>query len=208
MLGAHLRKASDRLLAHCGFLSQTKISPNFVTAVSLVPALGFAWCIYYKSYALATLLLMSSFALDLIDGFLARKTGKETLFGGYLDAIIDRCREIIIYIGFALAGYAFEALLVLAGALLVSFAKARTALCVPIDNHDWPAIGDMTDRNIVIIVGLIVASFKPVWGSGYDTLSLTLILNASVVYMGVIGRVFYARSIIMQSEMRKEKKRL
>ena len=47
--------------------------------------------------------------------------------GNYLDAMIDRDVEIIIYLGFALSGFFIEAFLVVTGSLLVSYAKARTA---------------------------------------------------------------------------------
>jgi phosphatidylglycerophosphate synthase len=127
-------------------------------------------------------------------------TSKASRFGDYIDALADRYRESIFYFGFALAGYPFEALLALSGSLLVSFAKARTAMCVPIDDHDWPAIGDMADRNIVLIIGLVGAGIKPIWFSKYNFLSFVLLSIGLFTHIGCVCRIFYAKKIIETEE--------
>ena len=82
------------------------------------------------------------------------------------------------------------------GSLLISFAKTRTAMCVQIDDHDWPAIGDMADRNIALIIGLIGAAIKPIWFSKYSFLSFTLVFIGLFTHIGCIYRFLYAKKII------------
>jgi phosphatidylglycerophosphate synthase len=116
--------------------------------------------------------------------------------GDYLDAMVDRYREVLFYTGFAISGYSIEAFFALSGALIVSFAKARTAMCVVIDDHDWPAIGGMADRTILLTLGLTIASAKPAWCRQHTAISATLLIIGLVTYIGSIQRILYAKKII------------
>lgn len=204
MLGYHFRRHLAAIYPYLRFCSNIRIQPNLISVLSLLPAFIAAIFIIKKLYLLAAVLVLASLIFDILDGACARMTLNVSKFGDYIDAMADRYREFIFYVGFALAGYPFEAFLALSGSLLISFAKARTAMCVPIDDHDWPAIGDMADRNIILIIGLIGAAIKPIWFSKYNLLSFILISIALVTHIGCIGRLFYAKKII-ETEERKTK---
>jgi hypothetical protein len=66
-----------------------KITPNMITIISL--ALGFvcAYFYYAGSFALAGWLLIISATLDILDGQLARLTGKVSKEGAFLDSCAD-----------------------------------------------------------------------------------------------------------------------
>ncbi|MCX5694280.1 MAG: CDP-alcohol phosphatidyltransferase family protein [Candidatus Omnitrophica bacterium] len=172
------------------------IHPNWISLLSLLPALIAAVFIVKESYLWAALLASISLIFDLLDGACARLALKASKFGDYIDALVDRYREVIFYFGFVLGGYPLEAFFALSGSLLISFAKARAAMCVPIDDHDWPAIGDMADRNIVLIIGLIGAAIKPVWFLKYDLLTFVLLSIGLFTHIGCVFRIFYAKKII------------
>ncbi len=200
MLGYYLRK--HILKRERGFkcCAKIKLHPDHISILSLLPALMAAISIINKLYLPAALLASLSLVLDLLDGICARMSARESRLGDYIDALADRYREFIFYLGFALAGYPLEAFLAFSGCALFSFAKARTAMCAVIDDHDWPAIGDMADRNIVLIAGLIAAGIKPVWFAGYDVLSFTLILIALFTHAGFFYRINYAKKIIQKAD--------
>ena len=196
MLGRYFRKHLVAMYPRLRFCSKIKIHPNLITIISLLPAFMAALFIIRKLYLWAAVSVVTSLALDILDGACARMTSQASKFGDYIDAFIDRYRECIFYFGFALAGYPLQAMFALSGSLLVSFAKARTAMCVPIEDYDWPAIGDMADRNIILIVGLVVAGIKPVWFSKKEFLPLVLICIGLLTHIGCFCRFLYAKKII------------
>ena len=107
---------------------------------------------------------------DIIDGAVARAEKKVTKFGYYLEGIIDKWVEIIIYVGFAASGYALESLLVVSATLMLSFAKPRAAMVVPIGEHDWPAIGERFDRLLLLNIGLAAFLIWPAVRIGHAVL--------------------------------------
>ena len=174
-------------------------SANHITLFSFIiciPSIFFIWCEYYFT---AAIIIAFSCFLDAVDGSVARYRGESSGFGDYLDAMVDRGREIIVYAGLATGGYAPEAFFAFSGSFLLSYAKPRTALVIPIDDHDWPAIGDLFDRILTLIIGLIVASFHP-QTRGIPTLSIFLVLVAVLTYIGAFQRMLYAKKLIEKSE--------
>ena len=130
-----------------------------------------------------------------------RRPGRErvTKFGYYLEGIIDKWVEVIIYVGFAASGYALESILVISATLMMSFAKPRTAMVVPIGEHDWPAIGERFDRLLLLNIGLVVFLVFPSFRLSHfrvSTLSIVFGVLFVIVLIGGIQRILYARKII------------
>ena len=115
-----------------GFAS-TGLSPNFWTAVGLIFALisaavyGLGNQIEYGLIIGGVLLLVSGF-FDMVDGQVARVTGKTSKKGGYLDSMFDKIAEVAIFLGILVGGYAEPYLVFLAItlSLLVSYARAKS----------------------------------------------------------------------------------
>jgi CDP-diacylglycerol--glycerol-3-phosphate 3-phosphatidyltransferase len=114
-----------------------RITPNMVTAFSLVPALGAGVAVAFGWFGLACLLATMATLSDIVDGVLARRTGVSSDAGEVFDAAVDRYGEF-----FFLAGAAFwyrdtwsVLLLTLAaiiGSFMVSYSTAKAeALGVP-----------------------------------------------------------------------------
>jgi len=176
-------------------LSRFNVKPNHITATSVVFAAIGAYYIYNGIFDMATIFILLSVFIDILDGGVARYSKKVTKFGNYFDAMIDKYVEVILYVGFALGGYSLGAILALSGSFLLSYAKARLAITIPIDNHDWPAIGERADRLIILIVGMVLFLILPEIG-GYSLIDITLYSIAIVTYIGGIQRMLYARDII------------
>jgi archaetidylinositol phosphate synthase len=70
--------------------------------------------------------LLSGFC-DALDGVIARTYQKATPFGGFLDSLLDRYADAIVYMGIILGGLcdALWGLMALIGSLLVSYSRAR-----------------------------------------------------------------------------------
>lgn len=93
---------------------------------------------------------MVALLTDMADGEVARRTGRATPRGNYLDAVGDRLRECILLLGLLPLCEDLVALALL-GTCMTSFAKARCALVTIMDNSDWPGLGDHADRAVLIL---------------------------------------------------------
>ena len=171
------------------------ISPNTVSSFALILVLPACYFIVLRSYLLAALFVILSGAVDLIDGCVARAMNRATKFGAYLDAMLDRYVDCIIYLGFVLDGFVLEAFLATCGTLLTSYAKPRTAMVVDIYAQDWPTIGERTERFILIVAGLIVAAFFPTL-LGVSTIGLMLWITAIITHIGAVQRVVYKYMLV------------
>ncbi|MFH1471491.1 MAG: CDP-alcohol phosphatidyltransferase family protein [Nanoarchaeota archaeon] len=186
---------NDILVKISKIISKTKIDPNIVTLSAIIFAAISAYYIIQIKYLYAIFFMALSGIVDIIDGNIARVQNKVTPFGNYLDAMVDKYVEIIIYSGFALAGYAVPAFFAITGSLIISYAKPRLAIVIPADNHDWPAIGERADRFTILIAGLVLSMIYPAI-YGYDAISVTLWTVALITNVGAIQRIKYANNLI------------
>ena len=116
-----------RAFARAGF------SPNSLTVVGLLIGSVAALLFAKGEPALAGLTLLICGVFDVIDGAVARLTGRETAFGEVLDAAIDRYVDFVIFIGIIYGGLAelWElpswawCTLALTGSFMVSYTRAR-----------------------------------------------------------------------------------
>ena len=200
MLGSKLRKKLEkRLEGTSSVIAKTGIKPNVFSSIALVWAVLAAYFIANMDMVSGLIFVVLASVWDALDGSLARVSNRVTKFGNYMDAMIDRYVEIIILLGFAFSGFWIESFLVVSGSLLVSYAKARTAIVAPIDNHDWPAIGERFDRLLLLVIAIIISIFLPDFTISefkISTISFFLYLTAIVVYAGGIQRIAYAKEII------------
>ncbi len=77
-------------------------------------------------------MMMLAGLCDLLDGPVARRQNRVSLFGGFLDSILDRYSDLILFLGLLVYYaqvnrflYAVLAGASMAGAVMVSYAKAR-----------------------------------------------------------------------------------
>jgi len=109
-----------------------KLTPNHITygglLISMLAGLSF---IYVP--LLGGMFTLLTGLLDTLDGSLARATGQNKKFGAFLDSVLDRYTELMIYLGIwfyfyrksADTPYSLLILLILFGSLMVSYTRAR-----------------------------------------------------------------------------------
>lgn len=88
--------------------ARLKLVPNTVTGISVgLAVLSAVWFSAGSrpTQIIGAVLLYLSFVLDCVDGQLARYTRSFTLMGGWADAMADRLKEYVVYVGLAY-GYA------------------------------------------------------------------------------------------------------
>jgi len=133
----------------------TGLSPNFWTVVGLIIALSSA--IVYGmgmefGLIIGGILLLVSGFFDMVDGQVARVTGKTSKKGEYLDSMFDKISEVAIFLGILVGGYAepYLVLLAITLSLLVSYARAKSDL-INIKLQGI-GIGERAERLLVIAV--------------------------------------------------------
>jgi CDP-diacylglycerol---glycerol-3-phosphate 3-phosphatidyltransferase len=134
MLSALVGNLVRTQLQRLGFyLGQTRLSPNAFTVIGLLLNVVVAAIIASGNLVLGGIMALVAGAFDMLDGAVARSTGKVTKFGGFFDSTLDRYSEAIVYFGLLIyllnidAGTTAIALLFAAiiGSLMVSYTRAR-----------------------------------------------------------------------------------
>jgi archaetidylinositol phosphate synthase len=146
-----------------GFAS-TGLSPNFWTVVGLVfallSAIVYGMGIEFGLIIGGVLLLVSGF-FDMVDGQVARVTGKTSKVGSYLDSMFDKIAETAIFLGILVGGYAepYLVLLAITLSLLVSYARAKSdSLNIKLQGI---GIGERAERLLAIAIIGIIGYMEP-----------------------------------------------
>jgi CDP-diacylglycerol--glycerol-3-phosphate 3-phosphatidyltransferase len=188
-----VRRMASRSIAG---LARTRVSPNALTAAGVSLCAVAAVVVYFEYrhellafWAGAVLFVIGS-VLDILDGALARQSGKGTPFGAFLDSTTDRISEGFMLGAIALVfardgnevalGFTIAAI---AGSFLVSYTRARAeALGLKGD----VGLGSRAERVVVIVSGLVLAP----WG----VLPWAIYLLTVTAWITVLQRVLSVRA--------------
>ncbi len=114
-------------------LVRLKLRPNHISFLGLITSMLAGVAFIYSPLWGGTLTLLTGL-LDTLDGSLARALGQSKKFGAFLDSVLDRYTELIIYLGiwcyFYRQGsntpiFSLIILLIIYGSLMVSYTRAR-----------------------------------------------------------------------------------
>jgi phosphatidylglycerophosphate synthase len=158
--------------------SKVGLSPNAWTILALVPAFaGFLLLIYGELIYATALFILSGF-IDAVDGAVARVTGAVTNLGAFLDGIIDRYVEILLYLGllFFLMNNAIQeffiphiywVLLLVFGATMTTFVRAyadhRKVVTEPEDHRRMGGLLERAERLTILFSGMLLGSLNPIF---------------------------------------------
>ena len=156
------------------FLYRLGISANFLTLFGLTLAAFSGWLILRGEHFAAAIALLFSGLVDLMDGEVARVSGKQSRFGGILDSSFDRYGDAFMFAGlmahFFMTGRADLAALTASGwtgAFLISYVRARAECEV-----DSCRVGfwERGERIGVLVIGLASGNAAAaVWILGIGT---------------------------------------
>ena len=119
-------------------LAATGITPNMFTFLGLaVNSWAAALFAMGKFRQAAAVLFLAGF-LDMADGQVARRVGRVTAFGAFLDSTLDRYSDLALYMGlvvyYTLIGRSFYmalAAVAMASSFMVSYSRARAESIIP-----------------------------------------------------------------------------
>lgn len=128
-----LRKRFKHLLDPIGaFLNRLGLMPNTITIIGLVGNTIGAYFLWQGEMLIGGLIILAMGPVDALDGTMARLRGEPSDFGAFVDSVVDRYSELVIFLGLILyynqQGDWINTLgvyLAAAGSVLVSYVRAR-----------------------------------------------------------------------------------
>ena len=178
-----------------GGLARTRVTPNALTAGGVLLCAAGAVVVYFEyrnelaAFWVGAALFIVGSILDILDGALARSSGRATPFGAFVDSMTDRVSEGVMLGAIGLVfmregnqvalAFTFAAAV---GSFLVSYARAKAEI---LGLKGDVGIGSRAERVVVISAGLILAP----WGA----LQWAIYLLAATAWLTVIQRLLHVR---------------
>lgn len=165
------REKFGKLSIRVGLLfSRLRLSPNQWTMLSFLPAVISFYFLISEDFLLATLFFGVSAFFDLIDGSVARVTGRVTKKGAYLDTVVDRYIEFIVLSAlllialpsFVLPAYVWI-FIYLFGAMMTTYSKAAAKEKELVEKELRGGILERTERLIALFIGMLLANFDKLY---------------------------------------------
>ena len=123
------------------WLAYGHINPNILTVIGVAINVGSGLLFGFGYFFWAGIILIVANLFDMLDGQVARLSGRVTRFGGFLDSSLDRLSDMVVFVGL-MVFYArdtefhstlnvFLAGAGLMGSVMVSYASARAESLIP-----------------------------------------------------------------------------
>ena len=205
MLTRLKQKVQGILVAEARMAHNVGLTPNGISIIGVIFALlsaaVFATWHYNKFFLLlAPVLLLFSGFCDALDGVVARTYEQATVFGGFLDSVLDRYADAAVYVGIIVGGLwepaywgFYWGMLALIGSLLVSYSRARAeASGIRMESI---GLAERAERMLILIVASLTALFfQP-----------TIVMTVALIVLAVLTNfTVLQRSIYVYSRSKKK----
>ena len=142
MFGASIGRGAERIIsAMVRWLAYGRINPNYLTVIGVSINIGCGLLFGFGYFFWAGVILIVANLFDMLDGQVARLSGRVTRFGGFLDSSLDRLSDMVIFVGL-MVFYArdtqfhstlnvFLAGAAMMGSVMVSYTSARAESLIP-----------------------------------------------------------------------------
>lgn len=142
MFGASIGRGAQRIIsAMVGWIAYGGINPNYLTVIGVAINIGCGLLFGFGHFFWAGIILIVANLFDMLDGQVARLSGRVTRFGGFLDSSLDRLSDMVVFVGL-MVFYArdtqfhstlnvFLAGAGMMGSVMVSYTSARAESLIP-----------------------------------------------------------------------------
>lgn len=143
------------------------VTANIATLIGVAIAIGGAVWAAYGEFWIAGIFVIAGATFDMLDGGIARRTGKVGPQGALMDSVLDRVSEAAILIGlivyYSQANHLHQTAVILAavaitGSLMVSYVRARA------EGLGYKGTeGFLTRPERVVLTAVLLIAGQPVW---------------------------------------------
>jgi len=142
VIGGSIGRGASRIIAAMvRGLARNAVNPNTLTVIGVAINLICGLLFGYGYFFAAGLVLIVANLFDMLDGNVARSTGRVTRFGGFLDSSLDRLSDMVVLLGiiiFYARDTEFHSTLnvfltgaAMIGSALISYTSARAESVIP-----------------------------------------------------------------------------
>jgi len=178
-------------------LAGAGVSPMGVTIAGFILSLASAFEIARGELVAGGVLLIAGSLCDTLDGSLARRSGRESAFGAFIDSTIDRAAELASF-GALIVYYAAQgdggrfalplAVIALAGSFLTSYTRARAE---GLGLECRVGLLERPERIALLVLGLLL---------GRKALFLVVACLAALTIVTVIQRIVHVRRLTSRKD--------
>lgn len=166
-------------------VARSGITPNQLTLIGFGISLLSAYAFFSLQQAIGGILLLVSGLFDILDGGVAKISGRVTKFGGVLDSTLDRYSDAIVIGAIIVARLSdpISGVAALTGSVLVSYIRARGE----IEGVKMSGVGIM-ERAERIVVLAVTALVGYVW--------VGVLVLAVLTQVTAIQRLYHLRKAL------------
>lgn len=174
-------------------LARARIHPHVLTLSGFILGLAAANFFRVDRFFLAGIFVILAGTCDILDGRLARDTGKGSAYGALFDSTVDRYTEAVVFLG--LAWYylgrspttVLVILLAVAGSMMVSYTRARSE---GLGLECKVGIVQRQHRIILLAAGAVLGAIP---GTRHAAMLIALWAIAILANVTAVQRVVYIR---------------
>ncbi len=166
------------------------VNPNVLTISGAFFGLLASACVVFNQFLLAGFSLFVSGFFDMLDGAVARSLKKATVFGGFLDSVLDRYTDLLVmgailffYMKQNYLCYASVAFVAVVGTAIIPYARARGEAA---GVQCRSGLMERPERTVLLLIGLFVPLL----------LSWVMLILAFLTHITVIQRIIHVRRAI------------
>jgi CDP-diacylglycerol--glycerol-3-phosphate 3-phosphatidyltransferase len=155
-IGAGGKRIVDSIVV---WLSNLHINPNILTLIGLLINIGAAVLFAKGLFFWAGLVIIFAGIFDIVDGEVARRTGRVTKFGAFFDSVIDRYSDLLLLLGLMIWYAKWDRIfymsltgLVLIGSVMTSYTRARAESLIPACKVGFL---ERPERIVLLIIGAL-----------------------------------------------------
>jgi CDP-diacylglycerol--glycerol-3-phosphate 3-phosphatidyltransferase len=209
MLGGYIGDICQRILnGIVRQLARLNPNPNLLSVIGLSINVFAALLYGYGKFFYAGLVMIFANIFDLLDGRVARLTGRVTKFGAFLDSSLDRLSDMVVFLGIIIfysrdteyhsTLYAALTGAALIGSVMVSYTSARAESLIPKCDVGFLR---RPERVVLLILGSLT-----VWPESsspfLNKMPATIWLMAVLSYWTFAHRLFHTWRQIREIERR------
>jgi len=174
------------IVSLCRFIFGGRIvSPNAISITGTVFGLLCAFLVFFEHPVPGAASLLVAGFLDILDGAVARTTGRVTRFGGFFDSVLDRYTDlsvigaiVFVYVRHNEFNYAMIGFIAAIGTALIPYARARAEAA---SIQCKTGLLERPERIVLLLIGLFIPFL----------LNYVVIVLAVLTHVTVIQRIVH-----------------